>query len=205
MEKIRTILLKILMPFIKWMGTIFPPYSVKNAIKTYYDWDKKIQPLDIVLVNTAGHFSNIFNSGRWKHVVVFIGWENEVPMVIEALGIGVIKRPLIECLAEKDEVCIVRYKRKDNEPYDLSKGIEFAKEQVGKGYDFWFDNVSENKFANLYCSELGYFSWLQAFPEMRFELRKVLGIESIVPDDFYEASKINNPKTEIIYEYKYSF
>jgi len=194
MEKLRALLLKILMPFVKWMGKILPPYSVKNAIKTYYEWDRKIQPLDIILVNTAGHLSNIFNKGKWKHVVVFIGWENEIPMVVVALGIGVIKRPLIECIAVKD-----------GQFYDLNRGIEWVKEQIGKGYDFWFDNVSENKFANLYCSELGYFAWLHAFPEMKFELRKTLGVDTVTPDDFYEAAKIKNPKTEIIYEYKYTF
>jgi uncharacterized protein YycO len=205
MEKIRALILKIIMPFVRWMGTVIPPYSVKNAIKTYYDWEHKIQPLDIILCNTAGHLSNVFNRGKWKHVVVFTGWENSTPMVVEALGIGVIKRPLIECLAEKDEVCIVRYKKRANEPYDLNKGIEFANAQIGKSYDLMFDNVSEHKFDNLFCSELGYFSLLQAYPTMNFTMRNTLGVPTVTPDDFYEASQIENPKIEVVYEYKYSF
>lgn len=204
-EKFKILLFTIVKPFVKWMGKVKDPYSMKNAIKTYYDWCEKIEPLDIILCNTAGHLSNIFNPGKWKHVVVFIGWDNNIPMIVEATGAGVIKRPLIECIAEKDEVCILRYNKQNNEIYDLNKGIEFAKSQVGKEYDYLFDNTSNKKFENFYCSELGWYSLKESYPNLNFEMRKTFGVNTVTPDDFYKSSQIEKPKMNIIYEYKYSF
>ena len=67
MEKLRTLILKIFYPFIKWMGNIIMPFSHKRAIEDYYFMLSVIKPLDVVLTNTKGHFSNIFNPGEWKH------------------------------------------------------------------------------------------------------------------------------------------
>lgn len=189
-EKLRAVLIKGLKPMVKIVGKIQAPYSIKPAITTFYKWIDKIEPLDVLLVNTAGHFSNIFNNGLAKHAVLFIGWEGEqrIPMIIEAIGEGVIKRPLIECIAEKDKLIAITRYNGDRSNMDLAKGITFANAQVGKPYDFELDETSQKKFESFFCSELCFYAWTNAFHNCSFTKRKVFGVDTVQPTDFIDAS-----------------
>jgi uncharacterized protein YycO len=201
-DKLRGLLIRSLTPLVKIIGKIKAPYSVKPAITTWYHWIDRIEPLDVFLVNTYGHISNIFNPSAAKHAVLFLGWEGEqrIPMIIEAIGEGVIKRPLLECIAEKDRiVAIVRYSG-DKSWADASKGIEFANNAVGKPYDFEFDENSQKKFESFFCSELCLYSWVESYPNCTFTKRKTLGVDTVQPIDFIDASECTNPKTTLIFD-----
>jgi hypothetical protein len=200
--KLRGLLIRSLTPLVKIIGKIKAPYSVKPAITTWYKWIDKIEPLDVFLVNTYGHISNIFNPSEAKHAVLFVGWlgEQKIPMIIEAIGEGVIYRNLLECISEKDRIVgIVRYNGNKN-GIDISKGIEFAKQQIGKSYDYEFDENSQKKFESFFCSELCYYSWVAAFPNCSFTKRKTLGVDTVQPIDFLNAAECSNPKTTIIFD-----
>lgn len=183
----------ILTPIVKVIGEIKAPYSEKRAICHFYKMQKVLKPLDIILSNTYGHLSNVMNPGPWKHVIIYIGKENGIPMIIEAIGKGVVKRPLAECIAEKDEFAILRYHNYDNTPKKkIDEGIRWLNKQVGKDYDYLFDLFSTHKFENYYCSELGYYAHKRVFKNYEMEPRVKLGVPTITPSDTFYAVRIYN-------------
>lgn len=175
-------------PIVKFIGKVKPPFSEKKAIEDYHEMVRIMKPLDLILSNTRGHLSNVMNPGYWKHTIVYIGKENGIPMIIEAIGAGVVKRPLVECLAEKDEICVLRYRdHKSASKKNIDAAIKWANKQVGKEYDYTFDLWSDHKFQNFYCSEFGYYTHKNAYKKYSMELRESFGVPTITPTDFFKA------------------
>jgi hypothetical protein len=187
--KTREILLKVLNPLVKIIGKIKSPF-VKEKMALSYTPEilDTLQPLDIILSKSLGHLSNVFNPGKWKHAIIYLGIENGIPMIAEAIGRGVIKRNLYECLADKNFIAICRTKEKLTKTA-ITKGVDFANAQVGKGYDYDFDMFSGHKYQNFFCSELAYYTLKEAIPNLKFKLMKSLGVETVSPNDFYQADK----------------
>lgn len=188
-EIIRILILKILTPFIKMISHIKSPFVTDKMALTYTpEILDTLQPLDIILSKSLGYFTNIVNPGQWKHAIVYLGMENGIPMIAEAIGRGVVKRNLYECLADKNFIAICRTKEKLTKTA-IAKGVDFANAQVGKGYDYDFDMFSGHKYQNFFCSELAYYTLKEAIPNLKFKLMKSLGIETVSPNDFYQADK----------------
>lgn len=181
-------LIKISIPFLKLIGKVKLPFTSKNKIfKHYYDIERSLKPMDIILTKSSGHMSNLVNFGKVKHAILYIGNSNGIPSIIEATGEGVIKRSLIECLSDKDLLIIVRPNIFGNG--NIEDGIFFANTQVGKPYDYEF-NISSNKgLENLYCSELCYYAIKEINPNAPIELRDRFGVKSIVPMDLLNLTK----------------
>ena len=200
-ERLRAIMIGAAVPLIKLMGKIHAPYSEKHAIEDYYKILKVIKPMDVILSNTKGHLSNIFNSpgSPWKHAILYLGVENGVPMIMEAIGRGVIKRPLVVCLCGKDAVAVVRMFGKIS-PAKIQTAMRWARKQEGKDYDFWFDMEGHNKYENFYCTEFCYCTWAKANPDHSFKPRPIMGMDTFEPSDFYDA--IKKKKIRLIFQTK---
>ncbi len=197
--KIREIVFKTLEPLVRFIGKIHDPFlkdvMALSEAPTILD---TLQPLDIILATTLAHLSNVFNPGKWKHAIIYIGKdENGVPMIIEAIGKGVIKRSLYECLATKNYISICRVKEQLTKKA-INRGLAFCEAQVGKPYDYGFDMVTGHKYQNFFCSELAYYTLKEALPDLDFKLMKSLGVNTVSPGDFYKAKK----KFDVVFETK---
>lgn len=195
--QLHAVLFRLLKPIIVWVGKIHSPWSEKGAIKDWYKLVEVLKPGDVILSTTMGHLSNVFNPGKYKHAIAYIGLENGVPMIIEAIGRGVIKRPLVECISEKDEIAVIRSRDPEiQKKVNFKRGLEWINKQVGKPYDYYFDMNSYHKFSNFYCSELCYYWWKMMNPKLTFTLQKTAWVNTVIPMNFYLAKR----KTEIILE-----
>lgn len=188
---IRRFAFEILIPFIKFIGKIHAPWSQKHGIKTFYPMLEKIKPFDVILSSTRGSLSNIFNRGKFKHAIIYIGKEENIPMVIEAIGSGVIKQPLIECLATKDKIVVYRCKLSNKKVNELNIK-QWLNEQVGKEYDYRFNMDGKRGLEAFYCSELVYVTHKKLYfeYESKFVLKKIMGLNTVEPDDIAKAKKI---------------
>jgi hypothetical protein len=187
----RSLLVELLIPFVTWMGKIKAPFSDKKAIDHFFEIQDHLNPGDVILSTTLGELSNWFNPGKYKHAIIFAGWQDykgykNVPMVMEAIGQGVLYRSLAECLATKDKIVICE-PRKPLTPQEFNKGFKWALKQVGKPYDYRFEVRGENKFKNFYCSEYYYDFIKKCRPTIEFTLMYIFGVATVKPMDFYNA------------------
>lgn len=193
----RTLIFKLVRPLVILIGKIHVPYSVKSAAKSYFEILDVIQPGDIILSTTYGHASNLGNPGKFKHAILYIGIENKKPMIIEAIGEGVIKRTLVECIAEKDKIAVIRSNEISQDSPNLKDALKWANSQVGKPYDYDFDTTGNDKYDNFFCSEFCLDFWHIVNPDISFVLMEVFGVSTVSPNDFYNASP---KKTSVIFE-----
>ncbi len=174
-------------PILLWLGKIYPNFSSKEHIfKRYYEIENSLNPGDIILTKSDAHLSNLTNIGYWKHAVVYVGKEKGIPMVVEAIGEGVVKRTLVEMLSSKDRIAILRPTTKliQNQK-QMDAFVSWVKEQVGKPYDYMFDTFSANAHANFYCSEIPYVGIRKVNVEADFGLRATHGILTVTPMDLF--------------------
>lgn len=107
---------------------------------------QQMKPGDIMLRRVDGISANDFIPGYFGHAAVYIG-EGQI---IDATTHGVRQISLKDFLAEGDRLAVVRPKDMTSDKAD--KIIGYAKEQLGKPYDWDFDMEDGNqKFA---CTEL---------------------------------------------------
>lgn len=182
----RNAIVQFLVPFVKWMGKVRAPWTVKDGIYAFYPLLDTLEVGDIILTETLGELSNIFNPGQYKHALVFVGDQQvngrTVPCIIEAIGRGVVMRPLVEFLADKDKICVVRRRDKISKK-QTAVGIQFLKEQIWKPYDYKF-NAELGKMSCFYCSLLAYDFELARTPDFGFVPREILGVMTVAPTDF---------------------
>jgi hypothetical protein len=200
-RKIRNRLFYFLIPLVKIIGKITLPYTKKDPMINFYIIKKLLRPMDIILTTSYGHLSNLFNPGKFKHALAYIGEEKGIPVIIESIGEGVVKKTLVEWLSTKDVIAILRPKKNViSSNSQVNKAIRWLENQVGKPYDFVFDMNSQKRFKNFFCSELIYFSIKHVNPETEFVLMNTFGVPTVTPTDFYRAHN----KFQLIYETKKS-
>jgi hypothetical protein len=191
---LRFTILTIFKPVIFIAGKISLPWMKKKAIQHYLKISEEGQPLDVLLTNSKGHLSNWINPGKWKHVVVYLGklpykGYKAVPMVAEAIGEGVVIRPLVECLQDKDEIMALRgTERILGKKPNLKAAIQFLFNQEDKPYDYLFDAGSKHKLESFCCSELEYHALKVANSKLDFTPRLVLGVPTVAPMDYVNAA-----------------
>jgi uncharacterized protein YycO len=187
-------------PVIVFIGKIYPKLSSKEHIfKQYYNIESLVRPGDVILTKSDGHLSNLTNIGYWKHALICVSGERFKQDIVEAIGKGVVRRSLIEMLASKDRIIILRPTSKLIENKEQTqKSIEFVLNQVGKPYDYKFDSFTHSSTESFYCSELIYSSIKSANPSADFNLRSSFGIKTVTPMDLYNM--VSKGKFEIIIE-----
>lgn len=197
LQKIRNTGLLILMPVVKIIGKIMPPFSKKDPMINFYKILALLQPMDIILTTSRGHMSNLFNPGKYKHAIAYIGLEKNIPQIIESTGEGVHQRTLVECMSTKDAIAVLRpNKQVFTNKKQVKDAIAWLKRQEGKPYDYQFDMNSQKKFNNFFCSELIYYAIKEVNPQTNFTLMETFGVPTVSPMDFYKAKK----KFDLVYE-----
>ena len=192
--------LRTLRPIIEFIGGLYLKSSSKEHIfKQYYNIESLIRPGDVLLTKSDGHLSNLINGGYWKHALVCVSGVRFKQEIVEAIGEGVVRRPLIECLSSKDRLVILRPTMKLlTDPWQKDTFIDYVIRQVGKPYDMDFDSFSKSSEKSFYCSELVYAGIKNANALSDFELRPTFGIKTVSPMDLYKMA--SKGKFEIIFE-----
>lgn len=149
----------------------------------YRSVKEHLRPGMVFLSYTRGEFSNLFIPGDWSHVAIVLNSTT----VIEATTHGVIETDLIDFMMKKDYVVLLDPIFAT--PEQMVKAVETALEQKGSGYNYKMQYSRVNVKA-FYCSELVLYSYQVACGnEMPFTLKKILGVETVIPGDFVEATK----------------
>jgi uncharacterized protein YycO len=190
---------KCLIPIIQFIGKIHLPFTSKEKIMSdYYEIESLLQHGDVILSTSYGHLSNLVNPSKWKHALMYIGKENNIPYIIEAVGDGVVKKSLAQWLSSKDEICVLRFRDSILDATQKLNATLWIREQLGKPYDYSFDSQTQDKFKNFYCSELVYYSIKSSNPEAKIDLRDTNGILTITPSDYYNMI---GKKNYLVYEF----
>lgn len=133
----------------KWASKVHFPYTRKKVSQErIYNAISALRPGDLILTHVAGELSNIALD-HWSHGGVY-----SPGIVYEATTHGVSNTNLIYFLAKKDDFKILRPKF-DFDPIVL---ISFLNNQVGKEYDFEFEQNDQQ----YYCFELASVGYMQA-------------------------------------------
>lgn len=175
---IRRMILRLLYPLTLLLGKIGVHRRIQDE---QFDLIKNlVMPGDILLSRKKFELSNLFIPGKYKHASLLIMSD----IIIEATGDGVKFKSLASFLFDKDHICLLRLKNLNTDELACMKMV--GQKIHNKPYDYYFEN-SEKAF---YCSELIYYllkSSCQFF--QTFTLRKSLGVDTVIPNDFYLATK----------------
>jgi uncharacterized protein YycO len=123
-----------------------------------------------------GEATNLCIPGYWPHTAIYVGGGE----VVEAIGEGVVITDLIDFVMSRDEVAV--FKPRFAEGNVLKLASDWARAQVGKGYDYRFEK--NNKF--FYCAEIVYDAFSVFISDLPFRRGRVLGEEVYIPDNIAE-------------------
>lgn len=153
MKEIINYFLNAMKPLVVFMGKIHVPFSRKKITgRDYYNVRDSISIGTVLLTNTYGELSNLFNPSEHKHAGLYVGKINdtEIRYVIEAVGKGVVFTDLVTFMTTKDVIVGVRPKS-DIDKEKFNKSIyRIATRLIGKPYDFLFA-LDDKAY---YCFEL---------------------------------------------------
>ncbi len=121
-------------------------YDRKNLLN---NWDllratRKLKKGDVVLVGGLRRLTSFVIKGLVTHSLIYVGGRRFVHSVAD----GVEFASLQDIFCEYDTMIILRPTQRDRDT--VNKIIDCAKDQVGKPYDYEFEN-DDKKF---YCTEL---------------------------------------------------
>lgn len=183
-------------PFVKWWGNLRFPFTKKKVTGVhYFKWRDSIEVGTVLLTKTEGELSNYINpvSSDIKHGGMYIGRIGGIPMVIEALGRGVVFTDLVTFLTTKDRVIGLKPDfHLSNEDKVMLQ--EEAKKRKGIPYDYLFSKGDKA----FYCFELVADIYKSVKPEM------VLNREEIVKGYFIydEGTFLNDPRFKVVFDNK---
>lgn len=179
MNWFKLVSLNIILFTTKLISKIHMPFSRKEITgKDYYSVLEHARAGDLILSRVHGELSNFFIDGKYTHVGII----TEVDTVIEAVSGGVREADMVTFCINKDELAIVRPLGLTD--IEIEKMVLFAREQVGKPYDFEFLFSDIKSF---YCSELVYCALKAGDSDFSFEPGKHYGQISVSPSDFFES------------------
>ena len=174
MRKIRKMILKLLMPLIKWMGGVSSFWSMKRITeKSLADYKLIAKKGDYFLTDTYGELSNLFNSSEVNHGAWYLGDGK----VIEAVGAGVRTVSLEWFFYTKDYIKVVELKAMDDILFETMK--RHALLFIGRPYDLWFN--FRNK--DVYCFELLKLITEQS-ASIKLKTKKTMGVRVVLSDAF---------------------
>lgn len=165
------------------IGKIHMPGSRKLITsKDYRSIKPFLRPGMVILSYTRGEFSNWFIPGDWAHAAFIV----DSTTVIEATTHGVVKTDLTDFMFKKDFIILL-------EPLfatelQMNEAVKIALSMEGLPYNYRMEySASGTNIKGFYCSELLTYAFKKACSFMPFTLRKILGIMTVAPGDFYEA------------------
>lgn len=167
----RRFFLQIIKPVTWFIGKVAKPLPEMHSSFLWRIMNK-IEPGDILLCQAGYNLSNVFIRGKFTHAAIWCG-----DVIVEAIGDGVVTADLTEWIMHHDHVVILRHKNLT--PEQRANAAKVAKEQLGKPYDFTFENSDEA----FYCSELVRYSY-----ETALLTRGVLGDygNDVEPIEYYQ-------------------
>lgn len=166
-------------PFSKIMGSAhIAPHQRGIKARDVMRLEDVVLMGDVILTFSEGELSNLFIEGDWKHCAMYVG----AGEVVEAIGRGVVVTDIDDFCASKDRICVLRASFCTVD--ETMKAVKYALSCKGKPYDFQFE---PNEQA-LYCAELVWWAYAQATKGLSpFERRQILGVDTVLPSDFYNA------------------
>ena len=188
---LRLSILKVALPISKWIAKRHSPFSHKLVTENHVEDFKKIYCPGLVLISaTYGELANWFIPGKFSHAAM-LGSSYLKNYIVEARTSGVCYTRLYDFMMTKDRVIALRPTFCTFD--DMIVAAREAEKTIGLPYDFYF-LPSNDAF---YCSELiGY-----AYNKFGvWTKRTTMGVETIVPDDFYNSAKSAKPKWEIVWD-----
>lgn len=182
LSQLHMLLTKSLAPVSKLVGRIhLAPKS--RAIKAHHivnAIDVILRPGDVIIAYAKGELTNVFIEGEYKHAAMYCG----DGIIVEAVGDGVRAEAFDEFCSSKDRIAIIRASFCSAEV--CLKAVESALNQIGKSYDYAFE-PNEKAF---YCAELVAYAYQCATDfKSPFVVREIMGVETVLPDDFKLAVK----------------
>jgi hypothetical protein len=191
--KVRLMLLNALIPMTKAAGKLHAPFTHKKVTGYhYYHLKPQLKPGHVLVARKDGELTNLLIPGEFTHAAMYIGEsvvriddrDTVVPMVIEAIGDGVVLCDLHTFLMTKDRVGVLQPRFTDE--VGMSKAADWAVSKLGMPYDYLFD-PGHNAF---YCAELAYEAYEQSSPNgIPFTRWETLGIPTVTPQDFVNATE----------------
>jgi uncharacterized protein YycO len=172
-------LLNFLIPVTKIIGKLHAPFTHKKVDGIdVLSVGKLVKPGAIFLTYTRGELTNLFIPGEFSHLGICL----DKLTVVEAIGKGVSEKDIISFMTSKDRVVLLYPNFCDEKA--MERASLLASESVGKAYDYKF--VPGNDA--FYCSELAFYAYQSACGgSMPFEKRDRLGVQTVIPEDFYKA------------------
>lgn len=176
----RRLLLKIAFPFTKWMGKIGIHRKVND--EKFKRIKHRLLPGDILISSKRYELTNLFIPGRFTHAAFYLGDLAGDDSIIEAIGEGVTISSLPNFCFSKDHIAVLRPKYYRGT--EVEHLILVAQTLDGVPYDYFFDHGDEA----FYCAELVHYLLSKTAQHYEhFNKRKTLGVETVLPDDFYNA------------------
>ena len=173
-------------PFVPLVGNVDWRFgreylTTENDIKTI---SKRARVGDIILTHTNYNLSNVGIPGFWKHAAFVTG----NGYIIEAVRTGVRKRPAGSLIAGCDYYLLLSPRFADTAR--RTKAAGFAESIIGFPYDKDFRFTISNN-VEFFCSESIWWSYEKTYDQpgqySPFTPKKVLGVYTIVPQDFANA------------------
>lgn len=190
--KMRLWILNRLAPITRYMGRLHAPFSHTRVTGLHYhQLMNRLRPGMVLVSRRRGEVSNLFIPGGFTHAAIYVGKQMirvgdeviEAPVIMEAIGIGVIATPLASFMLTKDRIAVL-------EPAFAGEDVMERAADIAMGYEGTpYDYLFARDHRAFYCSELVFVSYREAAgTAMTFVEREVLGIPTIAPADFYEAT-----------------
>jgi hypothetical protein len=161
---------------------IYDPDDYLISDEDYTNFCKLLKPGDIVLRSFKHYLIGKIIPGFYSHAGIYIG-DNTI---IHAIGKTGITEISTYDFAKCDALAIIRPKTTAK---NIKKAIKYAKNQLSKSYDFWFDFESEKSYS---CTELVYWCYENVIDTKPIVLKKLFGTinhKIIRPDQFLYDKK----------------
>lgn len=181
MAWLRRTLLSILWPLTHMIGQ--KSVRKRPTLSHYSLLLSLMQPGDVLVSFTKWRPTNWLIPGHFNHSGLYVGDGH----VIQAVAPDVANTELAEFLGSVDDVAVLRplgFKQPQ-----LEQACADALGYVGIPYDYMFEPGNHA----FYCSELVYTCLAGANPDWHFTLRECLGVQTALPQDFMDATKLFTP------------
>ena len=182
--------LKLVSPFVKWIGKLHWPFTDRKLTgRDYYLVRDDVYPGATLLLSKKWEPSNLINRAKYKHASLYLGGD-KVKYCYEAVGSGVRPLSLVDSIMKSDGLVICAPKFLKTGDIEKLRGI--AKSKVGLPYDYWF-NLGNKQ---LYCFEFNAVCYKELYPDLPLKTKVIAGLkiydwETFVDSELFDVSIVN--------------
>lgn len=161
-------------------NTMKAKYSQEYSTISVYD----LEPGDLFFVRS--NFKSGLIPGYWSHTAIFWGFdENNTPLVVEAMSYKPVRfTSVYDYIERRQHYIIAKVQGVDAET--KRKAADWAAEQVGKPFDYWYPSKQANG-SSFYCSELLWAAYLNV-AGIDFDTGKYL--DGVAPQEIFDDSRL---------------